>query len=169
MRVVGGGWCVTVFYFVLFFFLPCAYNFPNWEKKKKRKVLFRVACPQTVRPRVTAAAALLLILLPVWTRSRPRVVPWSRRGSTGPPLICAVQTSKARTCQSLSRVWLFATPWTVVCQASLSVRVFRQEHWSGLPFSSSGGSPQPRDRTLLSWVSFVTGGFLTCWATREAL
>ena len=55
MRVVGGGWCVTVFYFVLFFFLPCAYNFPNWEKKKKRKVLFRVACPQTVRPRVTAA------------------------------------------------------------------------------------------------------------------
>ena len=35
MRVVGGGWCVTGFYFVLFFFLPCAYNFPNWEKKKE--------------------------------------------------------------------------------------------------------------------------------------
>ena len=27
--------------------------------------------------------------------------------------------------QSLSRVWLFATPWTVACQASLSLIVFQ--------------------------------------------
>ena len=31
-------------------------------------------------------------------------------------------------------VWLFATPWTVVCQALLSMRFSRQENWSGLPF-----------------------------------
>ena len=30
-------------------------------------------------------------------------------------------------------VQLFATPWTVACQASLSMGVSRQEHWSGLP------------------------------------
>ena len=35
-------------------------------------------------------------------------------------------------CQLLSRVWLFATPWTVVHQAPLSMGFSRQEHWSGL-------------------------------------
>ena len=33
----------------------------------------------------------------------------------------------------LSRVQLFATPWTVAHQASLSLQFFRQEYWSGLP------------------------------------
>ena len=37
--------------------------------------------------------------------------------------------------QSLSRVRLFATPWTVVCQAPLLMGFSRQEYWSGLPFS----------------------------------
>ena len=35
-----------------------------------------------------------------------------------------------------SRVWLFVTPWTVACQAPLSMGFSRQEHWSGLPFPS---------------------------------
>ena len=34
-----------------------------------------------------------------------------------------------------------ATPWTVVCQAPLSMGFPRQEYWSGLPFSSSGYLP----------------------------
>ena len=36
-------------------------------------------------------------------------------------------------CCCLSRVRLFATPWTVACQASLSIKFPRQEYWSGLP------------------------------------
>ena len=36
----------------------------------------------------------------------------------------------------LSRVQLFATPWTIACQAPLSVGFFRQEYWSGLPSPS---------------------------------
>ena len=36
-------------------------------------------------------------------------------------------------CWSLSRVLLFATPWTVACQAFLSMGFSRQEYWSGLP------------------------------------
>jgi len=32
--------------------------------------------------------------------------------------------------QLLSRVWLFATPWTVVCQTPLSMGFSRQEYWS---------------------------------------
>ena len=31
------------------------------------------------------------------------------------------------------------TPWTVICQAPLSMEFSRQEYWSGLPF------PSPRD------------------------
>ena len=40
--------------------------------------------------------------------------------------------------KSLSCVWLFATPWTVAYQASLSMGFSRQEYWSGLPFPSPG-------------------------------
>ena len=36
-----------------------------------------------------------------------------------------------------------ATPWTVVCQAPLSMRFSKQEYWSGLPFPSSGDLPIP--------------------------
>jgi len=39
-----------------------------------------------------------------------------------------------------SRVQLFATLWTVACQASVSLGFSRQEYWSGLP------CPPPRDR-----------------------
>ena len=38
----------------------------------------------------------------------------------------------------LSRVRLFATLWTVVCQARLSVGFCRPEYWSGLPCPAPG-------------------------------
>ena len=41
----------------------------------------------------------------------------------------------------LSRVRLFATPWTVPYQAPPSMGFSRQEFWSGLPFPSSGIFP----------------------------
>jgi len=43
----------------------------------------------------------------------------------------------------LSRVWLFATPWTIAYQAPPSIRFSRQEYWSGLPFPSPGDLPDP--------------------------
>ena len=45
--------------------------------------------------------------------------------------------------QSLSRVQLFATPWTVAHAASLSMGLPRQEYWSGLPFPSPWDFPDP--------------------------
>ena len=36
----------------------------------------------------------------------------------------------------LSCVQLFATPWTIACQASPSMGFSRQEYWSGLPLPS---------------------------------
>ena len=38
----------------------------------------------------------------------------------------------------LSRVQLFATPWTVACQASPSMGFSGQAYWNGLPFPSPG-------------------------------
>ena len=45
--------------------------------------------------------------------------------------------------KSLSRVRLFAIPWTVVYQDPQSMEFSRQEYWSGLPFPSPGDLPNP--------------------------
>ena len=55
---------------------------------------------------------------------------------------------------ALSRVQLFATLWTVARQAPLSTGLPRQGYWSGLPFPSPGGLPDPAIRLnlcLLLW------------------
>ena len=45
--------------------------------------------------------------------------------------------------QSLSRVRLFVTLWTIDHQAPLSMAFSRQEYWSGLPFPPPGDLPSP--------------------------
>ena len=52
-------------------------------------------------------------------------------------------TEAAKTPVLLSRVQLFATPWTVAYQAPPSMGFSRQEYWSGLPFPSPGDLPNP--------------------------
>ena len=44
---------------------------------------------------------------------------------------------------SLSPVQLFSIPWTVTCQAPLSMGFLRQEYWSRMPLPSSGDVPHP--------------------------
>ena len=41
----------------------------------------------------------------------------------------------------------FATPWTMACQALLSMEFSRQEYWSGLPFPFPGYFPEPVSST----------------------
>ena len=65
----------------------------------------------------------------------------------------------------LSRVWLFATLWTVACEAPLSKGFPRQEYWTGVPFPPPGGLPNPVDWTLISCIS---SQILYHWATWEA-
>ena len=43
----------------------------------------------------------------------------------------------------LSRIRLFATPWTIAHQAPLSVEISKQEYWSGLPLPTPGDLPNP--------------------------
>ena len=45
--------------------------------------------------------------------------------------------------QSLNRVRLFSTPWTIPRQSPLSMGFSQQEYWSGLPFPSLGDLVNP--------------------------
>ena len=45
--------------------------------------------------------------------------------------------------KSLSRVQLFATPWTLELDMPQSMEFSRQEYWSGLPFPFPGDLPDP--------------------------
>ena len=53
----------------------------------------------------------------------------------------------------------FATPWTVACQAPLSMGFSWQEYWSGLPFSSPGNLPDPEIK--LASPALACGFFTT--------
>ena len=50
--------------------------------------------------------------------------------------------------QLLSRVQLFAAPWTAALQAALSMGFPRQEYWSGVPFLTPGDFPHPGMKAL---------------------
>ena len=51
--------------------------------------------------------------------------------------------TKISSVQLLSHVQLFSTPWTVACQAPLSMEFSREEYWSGLPHPSPMALPNP--------------------------
>jgi len=57
------------------------------------------------------------------------------------------------------RVQLFVTPWTVACQAPLSMEFSRQEYWSGLPCPHPGDLSDPGIKPMslaLAGVPFTT-------------
>ena len=58
----------------------------------------------------------------------------------------------------------FATPWTIVCQAPLSMGFPRQEYWSKFPFPSPRDFPNPG---IEPHVSYTAGRFFTAepWGT----
>ena len=56
----------------------------------------------------------------------------------------------------LSRVQLFATPWTVVHQDPLSTEFFREEYWSGLALPTRGDLPHPGCEPVLAGRFFTT-------------
>ena len=56
------------------------------------------------------------------------------------------------------------TPWTVACQALLSMEFSRQKYLSALPCPPPGDLPNPG----INQVSHIAGGFFTVCAIREA-
>ena len=65
----------------------------------------------------------------------------------------------------LSRVQLFATPWTVAYQASLSMEISRQEYWSGMPILTAGNLPHPGIEPTFLASPALAGGFFTSSTT----
>ena len=61
----------------------------------------------------------------------------------------------------LSHIQLFVIPWTVARQASLSMEFSRQEYWSGLPFCTPRGLPNPGIEPTFLASPTLTGGFFT--------
>ena len=61
----------------------------------------------------------------------------------------------------LSHVWLFATIWTVVRQALLSLEFSRQKYWGWVAISYSKWSSQARDWTHISCVARIGSRFFT--------
>ena len=68
-----------------------------------------------------------------------------------------------------SRGLLIATPWTVACQAPLSMGFPRQEYWSGLPCPPPGDLPYPGIEPVFLKSPALASVFFTTNATWEAL
>ena len=61
----------------------------------------------------------------------------------------------------LSNVRPMVTAWTIACQAPLSMRFFRQEYWSGLPFPLPGNFPNPGIESVSLVSPALAGRFFT--------
>ena len=55
----------------------------------------------------------------------------------------------------------FAIPWTVACQAPLSMGFLRKEYWGGLPFPPPGDVPDPGVEPMSPVSPALTRGFFT--------
>ena len=105
-------------------------------------------------------------------RARPRVIQIALCGNSFPLEHRSLLAKPGNTlaflyalCEADSHLQLFATPWTVACQAPQSMDFSRQEYWSGLPLLSPGDLPNPRiEPRSLS----LQADFFTIWATKEA-
>ena len=117
--------------------------YPVRRTQSKTSSLLVVIYIRNYRTKAAAAAAKSLQLCP--TLCGP--IDSSPTGSPVPGILQAgtlewVAISFSNACEwkvkvkSLSRVRLFATPWTAAHQAPPSMRFSRQEYWSGLPLPS---------------------------------
>ena len=61
----------------------------------------------------------------------------------------------------LSCLWLFAIPWTIACQAPLSMQISRQEYWSRLPYPTSGDLPHQERKPAFLTSLALAGRFFT--------
>ena len=67
-----------------------------------------------------------------------------------------------------SCVRLFATLWTVVRQAPLSMGFSRQTYWCGLPYPTAGDFPHPGIKPVSLISSALAGSFFITNTTWEA-
>ena len=73
----------------------------------------------------------------------------------------------ACTCMHAQSCLTLCDPMDCNSQAPLSMRFFRQEYWSGLPFPPPGDLPNPATESLSLVSPGLAGGFFTTGATWE--
>ena len=88
----------------------------------------------------------------VWTFATNKV----SVGSVGFPGVCVHAPVHVLSC-----LRLFATPWTAVHQAPLSMEFSRQEYWSKLPFPTLGDLPDPGIKLVSLPTPVLAGQFFT--------
>ena len=76
-----------------------------------------------------------------------------------------VRTACARMLSCISSVQLFVAPWTVACQAPLSMGFPRQQYRSGLPCPSPRDLPYPGIKPMSLASPALAGRFFTTSAT----
>ena len=102
---------------------------------------------------------------PLWILST-----WGGEGDH-PKGLCYLQGSGQtdfRLLACFSHVQLFATLWTLACQASLSMGFSRQEYWSGLPCPPTGDLPDPGIELESLTSPALTGRLLTTSGRSDA-
>ena len=67
--------------------------------------------------------------------------------------------------KSLSRVRLFAAPWTIIHEAPLPMEFSRQEYCRRLPFPTPGDLPDPGIEPASLVSPALAGGFFTTSTT----
>ena len=82
-------------------------------------------------------------------------------------ITCSTLHVQLRSVQSLSRVWIFATPWSAACQAPLSVGFSRLEYWRELLFPTLGDLPCPGIKPASPVSPALASGFFTTEPPRK--
>ena len=90
-------------------------------------------------PGVAAGNCLNQFAVKLFSAYQPQLEAWLNGLLLKPGIECM----KCCMLSHFSGVQVFVSPWTIVCQAPLSIEFSRQEHWSGLSFSSLGDLPDP--------------------------
>ena len=129
---------------MLFFFIWFLHEVASCLKVDKRAAFFPtsslIALEISNRYSEEETPAVLYCPLLESARSQPAIAPFILHG-------CVLS--------HFSRVPPCAIPWTVACQAPLSIGFSRQESRSWVSMPSYRGSSQPRDQTHISCVPCV--------------
>ena len=127
--------------------------FIKWPSRQSEQVWFQSLLVRFIKVANAAAAKSLQLCLTLWDP-----IGGSPPGSPVPGIRqaralewVAISFSNAWKwkvkVKSLSRVWIFATPWTAAHQAPPSMGFSRQEYWSGVSLPS----PKVANRVLYLW------------------
>ena len=96
----------------------------------------------------------------LWQRSGPETMISPRSAHIN--LYCAACAKLLQLCPTL------CSPWTVGCQAPLSMGFSRKEYWSELPFPPPGVLPNPGIKPMSLMLPALAGGLFPTSATWEA-